>query len=334
MISEKQLWKKVQETDRPCQNKRKGAQMNQRLENIIKRQQEYECFRHFDPAANPDKNRRLQDPFLTDIVLPKLNSAMLKHRRGKIIKIAAMALSGLCIAWTAAAAFTDAPDAEAENRLENPPAHIVRESPAGQARSAINAGDYEKAKKILDDAAAECPHPYYYHDAYAALYSAMDDYDTAVWYLAEFINGYLHAQNMTSAVSPFYRALREIEPESLQAAESLYASCLSQCDAYIARYEKMHALIEQEDYYLALKICDGLKADGAYDLYLADFYYECLTHLKAYDECAQYLLGLYGKKTDLYDNRYPEDAEILHCLEQLKGQVSPDVKSKIEQIKY
>lgn len=192
-------------------------------------------------------------------------------------------------------------------------------TPKRRAERAIEAGDYDLAKQILDDTLAEHP-DYWLYDTYAELYIAMDENDKAVSLLTDTIYNRFHVANMLSTGNTLYEVLQKIPPESLTTTAAEYQKCLADCNAYIEKYNNMYELIEQGSYYSALQICDELKADGAYDNYLYWYYYKCYVGLKAYDECESYLKSLYGKQTSLTDLRYPSDGEIEHFLDELKKQ--------------
>lgn len=49
--------------------------------------------------------------------------------------------------------------------------------------------------------------------------------------------------------------------------------------------------------------------------------------------CAQYLIGLYGRRQGVTDSRYPFDEKIHAYLQKVKGKVSDEMAAKIESYK-
>lgn len=291
--------------------------MNQQIRNIINKQQKHEllkCADNFEVWHLENSNVMQDVSYLVE--LRKIKRKILFNKLLHYICVTCLSMYTAIFLFAGLTLIIDKynpliSDQQTMDEYEN--------SPKRRAERAIEAGDYDLAKQILDDTLAEHP-DYWLYDTYAELYIAMDENDKAVSLLTDTIYNRFHVANMLSTGNTLYEVLQKIPPESLTTTAAEYQKCLADCNAYIEKYNNMYELIEQGSYYSALQICDELKADGAYDNYLYWYYYKCYVGLKAYDECESYLKSLYGKQTSFTDLRYPSDDEIEHFLDELKKQ--------------
>lgn len=313
--------------------------MGRQMETIIKRQQEYERMKHMPLSVilNKRKGIEIEDDFLADRVIPEIRKAYDKKRTENNVKKCVFVLAIVCASLFLLMMFVlfvcvtvnwrgdmSAEDAALQEAYEA--------SPIRQAERAIESGDYGEAEKMLAETLEENPDSIFLYITYANLYLAEGRNDDAVEMLADTIYNRFHVQNVFTPENQLYTKLREIPERSLRTSQEIYRSCLDDCDAYIGKYEKMNSLIEQESYYSALLSCDELKSEGAYDSYLIEPYYQCYCGLKAYDECAEYLIGLYGKQQGGTDFRYPSDGEIRLFLEKIKAMVSSEMAKRIGEL--
>lgn len=296
--------------------------MDRQITDIIKKQQEYEKLKHTNYPAirRMQKEPVARNSFCLQKCLPKITKSHRKYLIKKILYITRITLfciyTAYFICYGLAIKLYQIDSAVYALRSEKE----YQKDPISMAEHAIENGDYEKAKQILDDAIAKTPYAIPLYHTYAEMYIAAGKYDEAVSVLTDTIYNRLHVQNMSS--SPFYfgfyELLTSIPEESLTTSAEEYQKCLADCDTYIKQYESIDSLIEQEHYYSALTICDNLKSQGASDSSLHYRYYQCYIGLKAYDECENYLNSLLGKKTSIADPEYPKDDTIQYYLDKLE----------------
>lgn len=314
--------------------------MDRQMETIIKRQQEYQRMKRLPLSVILDRQscNGISDGYLVEAVIPEIKKTYNRRRRernsGKCAFILTMIVASslvLLMAVMLACIFfylqTDilGGDKEIDKTYED--------FPAQKAEQAIASGDYSEAERILDAELASNPDAVFFYIVYADLYMAQGRNDEAAEILIDIIYSRFHVQNVFSAENKLYQKLKEIPLGSLGASEAAYQRCLADCEEYIGKYQEMCGLMEQGSYYLALAICDELKAEGAYDSYLLEAYCQCYYGLKAYDMCAEYLIGLYGKQQGITDLRYPSDETINAYLQEVKGKVSDEMEAKIESYK-
>ncbi len=302
--------------------------MKKEMKMIIRRQQEYEAVKRASLSEIWDIQEKhvLQDPVLKNEVLVKLGISYRKKQRKKTFRILGYILWGICAAfllWIIVLMLAGLLFGKEErSTLDQEMEAYYEDSPVRQAETAMDSGDYDKAEEILKEALVKYPQGYFLYITYAELYVQMGRNDDAVRMLTDVLKNDFGVQNITKNQNQLYLALKEIPQDSLTDSLDLYQNCLKTCDAYIEKYESMNRLLEEENYYAALLICDELKAEGAYDTYLCGYYFKCYTGLKAYEQCAEYLKGLSGKQGEITDLRYPSDEEIRHYLEKIEEKIS------------
>lgn len=293
--------------------------MDRQITDIIKKQQEYEKLKHTNYPAirRMQKEPVARNSFCLQKCLPEIAKSHRKYLIKKILYIIRITLfcmyTAYFICYGLAIKMNQIDSAVYTLRSEKE----YQKTPIPMAEHAIENGDYEKAKQILDDAIAKNPDGIFFYYTYAEMYIAAGEYDEAVSVLTDTIYNRLHVQNMFSS-SFFYKLLKTIPKESLTTLAEEYQKCLADCNAYVKQYESIDSLIEQEHYYSALTICDNLKSQGASDESLYYRYYQCYIGLKAYDECKNYLDSLMGKKTSITDLMHPDDDTIQYYLDKLE----------------
>lgn len=307
--------------------------MGKEIENIIMRQQEYEKLKRMSVADVVDKRMEagITDDFLLPAVISEIGAAYNRYnrrRQARSIRIRRIWQIGIGILAAACELYVFSSmvqicvnsftTIQEETGVDTEVDEAYENSPIRRAERAIESGDYDVAERILKDALSANPNGLFFYITYADLYMAQVRYDDAVNILADGIYNHMHVQNMLSDESPIYIKLKEIPADSLKNSRQAYEKCLADCDAYIGKHQEIERLLEEESFYSALKICNELKSEGAYDNYLCRYYYKCYCGLKAHDECREYLLGLYGKKQGVTDLRYPSDEELDSYLEKLK----------------
>lgn len=293
--------------------------MDRQITDIIKKQQEYEKLKHTNYPAirRMQKEPMARNSFCLQKCLPKITKSHRKYLIKKILYITRITLFCMYTAY-----FICCGLAIKMNQIDSTVYALRSEkeyqkNPIPMAEHAIENGDYEKAKRILDDAIVQNPDGIFLYYTYAEMYIAAGQYDEAVSVLTDTIYNRLHIQNMVPS-SPFYKFLKTIPEESLTTSAEEYQKCLTDCDTYVKQYENIDHLLEQERYYSALPICDDLKSKGASDASLYYRYYQCYIGLKAYDECENYLNSLMGKKTSVTDLMHPDDDTIQSLLNKLE----------------
>lgn len=302
--------------------------MKEEMKMIIRRQQEYETVKQASLSEIWDIQEKhvFQDPVLKNEVLVKLGISYRKSQRKKTFRILGYILWGICatfLLWIIVLMLAGLLFGKEErSALEQDMEAYYESSPVRQAETAMDSGDYDKAEEILKEALEKYPKGYFLYITYAHLYVQTGRDDDAAKMLADVLINDFGVQNITNSQNQLYLALKEIPQDSLTDSLELYQNCLKTCDAYIEKYKSMNCLLEEENYYATLLICDELKAEGAYDYYLCGYYFKCYTGLKAYDQCAEYLKWLSRKQEETTDLRYPCDEEIRDYLEKIEDKVS------------
>ena len=168
------------------------------------------------------------------------------------------------------------------------------ETPCTQAQEAIDNGDLQKARDILES--TNTPSDTFAGAlTYSSLYESEGNYDEAADVIITFITDVMGTQSILDA-SPLYTRMVEIGNMELSSAEKdKYETCMNACQQSAAKFSSISALIKEENYEDALKLCDEQKANGSSEYVLFQFYCLCYTRLEDYETFALKLIDLAEK---------------------------------------
>lgn len=207
------------------------------------------------------------------------------------------------------------------------------ETPYTQAQEAIDNGDLQKARDILErnntpsDTFAGAL-------TYSSLYEAEKNYDDAADVIITFITDIMGTQSILEA-SPLYTRMLEIGNLNLSSAEKVkYEACMDACRQSAAKFSSISSLIEEKDYKAALRFCDEQKANGSSEYVLFQFYYLCYTTLEEYETFALKLIDLTEKvkETGDFTYQYPNLSDIKYHLKEVYPYVSSETQTKIDNL--
>ena len=159
------------------------------------------------------------------------------------------------------------------------------ETPCTQAQEAIDNGDLQKARDFLES--TNTPSDTFAGAlTYSSLYESEGNYDEAADVIITFITDVMGTQSILDA-SPLYTRMVEIGNMELSSAEKdKYETCMNACQQSAAKFSSISALIKEENYEDALKLCDEQKANGSSEYVLFQFYCLCYTRLEDYETFA------------------------------------------------
>ena len=155
------------------------------------------------------------------------------------------------------------------------------ETPCTQAQEAIDNGDLQKARDILES--TNTPSDTFAGAlTYSSLYEAEGNYDEAADVIITFITDVMGTQSILDA-SPLYTRMVEIGIWSFLLLKG-YIRNLHEClPAICCKFLSISALIKEENYEDALKLCDEQKANGSSEYVLFQFYCLFYTRLEDYE---------------------------------------------------
>ena len=207
------------------------------------------------------------------------------------------------------------------------------ETPCTQAQEAIDNGDLQKARDILES--TNTPSDTFAGAlTYSSLYEAEGNYDEAADVIITFITDVMGTQSILDA-SPLYTRMVEIGNMELSSAEKdKYETCMNAFQQSPAKFSSISALIKEENYEDALKLCDEQKANGSSEYVLFQFYCLCYTRLEDYETFALKLIDLAEKIKEVGDftYQYPDHYDIQYYLKEVYPHVSSETQKKIDSL--
>lgn len=169
---------------------------------------------------------------------------------------------------------------------------------------------------------------------YSSLYESEGNYDEAADVIITFITDVMGTQSILDA-SPLYTRMVEIGNMELSSAEKdKYETCMNACQQSAAKFSSISALIKEENYEDALKLCDEQKANGSSEYVLFQFYCLCYTRLEDYETFALKLIDLAEKIKEVGDftYQYPDHYDIQYYLKEVYPHVSSETQKKIDSL--
>lgn len=207
------------------------------------------------------------------------------------------------------------------------------ETPCTQAQEAIDNGDLQKARDILES--TNTPSDTFAGAlTYSSLYEAEGNYNESADVIITFITDVMGTQSILEA-SPLYTRMVEIGNMELSSAEKdKYETCMNACQQSAAKFSSISALIKEENYEAALKLCDEQKANGSSEYVLFQFYCLCYTRLEDYETFALKLIDLAEKIKEVGDftYQYPDHYDIQYYLKEVYPHVSSETQKKIDSL--
>lgn len=206
-----------------------------------------------------------------------------------------------------------------------------KESPYSLAQDAINDGNAENARSILESNQVPS-NTFAGAIAYSKLYELEKKYEQAADVIITFITDIMGTQNILEA-SPLYTRMIELQDMNLSSEErEKFDACMNACKQSAANLASISALIENKNYEVALTLCDALKANGSSEYILFDFYHICYMNLKEYETYALKLIHLAneGIKEKEFSYQLPELTHVKYYLKDVYPHVSLETQKKID----
>lgn len=213
----------------------------------------------------------------------------------------------------------------------SPAPETPEESPYSLVQDALDDGNSENARMILES--NQIPsNTFAGAMAYSKLYELEKKYDQAADVIITFITDIMGTQNIPET-SPLYTRMTELQDMKFSSEErEKFDACMNACKQSAANLASVSTLIENENYEIALVLCDALKANGSSEYILSDFYHTCYMNLKEYETYALKLIHLAneGKKEKEFSYQLPELIHVQYYLKDVYPHVSSETQKKID----
>ena len=203
------------------------------------------------------------------------------------------------------------------------------------AEDAMENGDYETARLLLDQFLTEHPDSPAAVLAYSDLYELEKEYDQAAELLISYIDRYYLPYNIAEG-NLFYQELKEISGSLSEDTQKAYDKCIDSCAKSAALFSSIDLLIEREHYQSALELCDSQKEKGCFDSLLFEYYHICYMELEEYELYADYLIkqATEVQNQEGYVLGLPLKSQVISRIEEVYPLVSSETQSRIDALDF
>lgn len=224
------------------------------------------------------------------------------------------------------------PDLLSGNFRNDSVAKRMLESPyANEAEIAMRNGDYDTARSILTEKMAASPYGAFFFIDYSILCQLEGNQDEAAMTMVNFLNNSYFPQNIQSSQNLIYMRLTELTGPFSPDVQRAYQECIAACQQSMENFASLDSFMENEEYQLALQLCNSMQHENTRADLLCLYYYTCYTNLGEYEKCAAYFLNLAEEcQLEGYPYLLLPSITIKDKLTELKPYVSTETQQKID----